>query len=241
MKKGVKWDGQEGATHAESSMDMKLPGIKSITAISFAGMAGSLVGTGVHWMEEEHAIWKAALIGGIAGMVVGSCWPTIRAFFRRLDLDDWRLEEVEIQGFKFTSAGAQRRVAWKLFVEMATRISTQPMQEQDGDDAAALKSLHDLFQLTRNAISEMEPTPGAAGNTVETYALEMLNADLRPFLAKWHPLLDDFHHQPIATREPRPLHGAFRVELKVLQSRIKERARGLGSLAGVSNVDRFFK
>ncbi len=132
-------------------------------------MAGGVVGAVGWWLATSSSVWKWIIPGAAFGALVASMWPLVRAFILRHRIEDWRLEEVEIQGLKFTSAGAQRRVAWHLFVEIATRISTQSMRDEDGDDGEALKSLHALFQPTRTAIAEMEPTLEATGDTVETY------------------------------------------------------------------------
>jgi hypothetical protein len=187
------------------------------------------------------SMWVWALLGGAFGAFVGLLWPVIRSFAMRHKVEDWRLEEVEVQGFKFTSAGAQLRVAWRLFVEMATRVSTQTMEHETGDDGVALKSLYDLFQLTRTAIAEMEPTPSASGNTAETYALEILNVDLRPFLSKWHPVWDSSAKTRSDPSQAWAKHQEFGTELQQLQSSIEKRTKGFAQLAGVKNVDRFFK
>lgn len=212
-----------------------------IKTVGATGFAGGLSGAVAYWLASTSSILVWILAGGLIGIVIGLVWPVARSFTIRLRMDDWKLEEVEIQGLKFTSAGAQRRVAWRLFVEMATRIATQRMRDEDGDDGVALKSLRDLFQLTRTTISEMQPTPSASGDTVETYSLDMLNSDLRPFLSKWHPFWDEFAKQGKADSQSWPKHIEFRKELKELQNKIEGRARGLAQIAGVQNIDRFFQ
>lgn len=205
------------------------------------GFVGAGLGAITFWVAagaDSVVVW--ALVGAASGAIVGFFLPIARSFAIRHSIEDWRLEEVEIQGLKFTSAGAQRRVAWRLFVEMTTRIATQPMRDEDGDDGVALNSLRDLFQLTRTAISEMQPTPNASGDTVETYALDMLNSDLRPFLSQWHPVWDEFAKNGKADSQAWSEHKNFRAGLRELQGKIEGRARGLAQIAGVKNVDRFF-
>ena len=202
-------------------------------------ICGGIVGTLVFWFIKYPSLWKWILASAFIGVFLALMWPLGRSVVIRFRIEDWRLEQVEIQGIRFTSAGLQRRVAWKLFVEMATRIATQPMSEEEGNDGIALKSLYELFQLTRQAVAEMEPTPNATGDTVETFALDMLNSDLRPFLSKWHPKWDDFVKNK--SSDGWALHAQFRDELTMLQRRIETRARGLAELARVKNVDRFFK
>ena len=200
-------------------------------------ICGGIVGTLVFWFVKYPSLWKWILVSALIGVLIALMWPLGRSVVIRFRIEDWRLEQVEIQGIRFTSAGLQRRVAWRLFVEMATRIATQPMSEEEGDDGVALTSLHDLFQLTRKAIAEMEPTPYATGDTVETFALDMLNSDLRPFLSKWHPQWDEFVKSK--TSDSWPPHTEFRRELAILQKRIEIRARGLAELARVKNIERF--
>lgn len=71
------------------------------------------------------------------------------------------MTEIEIatlgQTVKLANSGSQRRVAWSLFVEATTRVSAQPMSDDEGDGGAALKSLYDLFPSSRKTITEMEP------------------------------------------------------------------------------------
>jgi hypothetical protein len=210
--------------------------IAVICSITGGGVAGI-----AYWLNSCSSAWAWIITGIIAGCAFGLLWPYLQSFVLRHKIDDWRLEEVEIQGLKFTSAGAQRRVAWRLFVEMATRIATQPMRDEDGNDGIALESLRKLFDLTRTAVSEMQLTPSTSGDTIETYALDMLNNDLRPFLSKWHPLWDDFVKIGKVDSQIWPEHKRFRDELRYLQGKIESRARGLATIAGVKNTDRFFQ
>ncbi len=211
-----------------------------IETVGAGAFAGAISGGLTYWLFSSSSalVWIGA--GAVIGIGVGLLWPFLHSFAMRHRIEDWQLEEVTIQGLKFTSAGAQRRVAWRLFVQLTTRIATQPMDDASGDDGVALKSLHDLFQLTRSTIAEMQPTPEARGETVETYALDMLNTDLRPFLSTWHPLWDEFAKGGKPDLRIWPEHQNFRAALRELQGKIEGRARGLAALAGVENSDRFF-
>lgn len=206
--------------------------------IASGAIAGGIIGSIIFWFVAHPSIWKWILLSTIGGIFFGLMWPLGRSVVIRFRVEDWRLEQVEIQGIRFTSAGLQRRVAWRLFVEMTTRIATQPIAEEEGNDGIALSSLYELFQFARKTLGEMEPTPGATGDTVETFALDMLNSDLRPFLSKWHPKWDDFVKSE--KNDGWPLHAQFRDELAILQKQIEIRARGLAELARVKNIDRFF-
>lgn len=211
-----------------------------IKRIVVGSILGAIVGIVIFLIATASSLPQSLSIGVICGLTAGALWPYLRTIILRFQLEDWRLEEVEIQGLKFISAGQQRRVAWRLFVQIATRISTQPLQSDAGDEGIALQSLYDLFQLTRIAVSEMEPTKVAHVDTVETYALEMLNSDLRPFLSKWHPRWEAFAREGKQSVEW-PFRQQFRSELAVLQKQVQVRARGLAAIAGVKDIDRFFR
>ena len=213
---------------------------------------GIIFGLALYWFEQWEPINKFTIMGALLGGAAGLCWRVGSKMwekFRLEDLEDWEITEIEIDTlghkWKLANAGAQRRVAWSLFVETVTRSGTPPIADTEGDDGAALKSLYTLFQSTRENISKMEPTrllPSRQQDihTVETYALAMLNQDIRPFLSKWHPQWDAWYkinENVSCTRWEH--HMMFRAELKALQERIKMRAQGLGEIAGVPQIERF--
>ena len=70
-----------------------------------------------------------------------------------------------------------------------TRVATRPLEPSAGKAREALSSLYSLFETTRSLLKEIEPTPTTEGRTVEGLAIEMLGAHIRPFLARWHPVL----------------------------------------------------
>ncbi|MEP3893221.1 MAG: hypothetical protein ABJN52_04430 [Litorimonas sp.] len=76
---------------------------------------------------------------------------------------------------------ADQYAAHEFLTELRTRIATQPLPYPNGDEAAALTSLYDLFRLARMAIKDNPGCGAFAARTVET-----LNTTLRPITAKWH-------------------------------------------------------
>ena len=42
--------------------------------------------------------------------------------------------------------------AWELYIELLTRITTQPLAKEDGDEETALTSIYSLFGITRSII-----------------------------------------------------------------------------------------
>jgi hypothetical protein len=98
---------------------------------------------------------------------------------------------------------AQQTAAWEMYVELVTRIAVQPLGEHDGLLREALSSLYALFGETRRILRAYGP--GVATPERKKYisfgaiAVDVLNVWLRPFLAKWHPLLQDHEsHKPAA-------------------------------------------
>ena len=81
--------------------------------------------------------------------------------------------------------GAHSAVGWRVFVELASRISRQPLAENAGSIREALTLLHLLFEHVRSELKQSSPTPPTAGGgeTVEQLALDILNRHIRPFLA----------------------------------------------------------
>jgi len=230
-----------------------------VPRILFSILCGSLLGAGLYWIIELapfwilvlKGLWLFVLSGALLGGLIGLCWKTFTSLWIRFRSENWQVTEIEIDTFgqklKLANSGSQRRVAWSIFVEIMTRIATQQMLDSEGDDGIAIKSLSDLFQSTRKSISEIKSTsvlPSSKGNfdTVETYSLAMLNKDIRPFLSKWHPVWDTWRKSnPNTLCFDWDLHLAFRIDLKSLQSKIQERAKGLGEIAGVPEIDQFMK
>ena len=204
-------------------------------------LLGASVGAFIFWLIQLQQIGFLIAVGAGAGALVASMWPILYSMWLRVHWDDWHLTEAELQGLKFTSAGSQRRAAWKLFVEVSTRIAAQPLSDAEGDDGKAISSLHELFRCTRDVVAQMEPTRIGKAETVETYALAMLNGDLRPFLSKWHPLWEAWRdaNQSVPCTNWQ-MHGEFRSDLRHLQPKIHGRAKGFAQIAGIPNIARFF-
>jgi hypothetical protein len=89
----------------------------------------------------------------------------------------------------------ERDAAWSLYVELVTRISVEPLKEQEGFLREVFNSLYSLFGTTREVLREAGPGVGASHNSVGGIAIAVLNRGLRPFLTKWHPSLQTWEAQ----------------------------------------------
>lgn len=64
-----------------------------------------------------------------------------------------------------------------MYVELITRIATQELDEDCGDEKAALNSIHALFPITR----EILKSKGRLAPNFTKIAVVVLNQILRPF------------------------------------------------------------
>jgi hypothetical protein len=118
-----------------------------------------------------------------------------------------------------------KTAAWELYVELITRVATQHLEPEAGDELAAVKSIADLFALTRETIKRN----GRHCINFTRIAVVVLNQKVRPFTAKWHrrivagPLSDA---DKVALRE----------ELRALQTDLRNYTRLLAELADVEDM-----
>ena len=106
---------------------------------------------------------------------------TFKDLFRR-----WGLYSIKLNvGFAEVEFGAtedDQTAAWDMYVELITRITTQPLDDTDGDEETALDSIYQLFSVTR----EILKSKGRNAENFSKIAVIVLNQIIRPFTAKWH-------------------------------------------------------
>lgn len=135
----------------------------------------------------------------------------------------------------------ERRAAWSLYVELVTRIAMQSLEVDQGLLREALNSLYSLFETTREVLKEAGPNVGASRKSVGGIAIAVLNNGLRPFLTKWHPLLQAWEakrpadlsskeHEQNWSEEPK-----LRSELAALRKDLEQYANALAAIAGVDS------
>lgn len=119
-----------------------------------------------------------------------------------------------------------RKAAWDLYVEMATRITTQPLDPEHGDEKTALDSVYSLFQTTRDILRQQGPDCVAFAQI----AIVILNEKVRPFTADWRrrSVAGDFD-DPAACAE-------FREELESLQKILRAYMDVLAEIAGIEDI-----
>jgi hypothetical protein len=145
-------------------------------------------------------------------------------------LANWGLDSLKINlkflEMEWTPQDADRHAAWDLYVELLTRISTQPLAEEHGDEAAALKSVYDLFGVTREILHQHGPGCGQFARL----AIPVLNQIIRPFAAEWH-------QRSAAGEFKKPAQcKVFRKELKELQAKLVCYTQALAKMADVEDL-----
>ncbi|MEW8627227.1 MAG: hypothetical protein AB2551_15870 [Candidatus Thiodiazotropha sp.] len=149
---------------------------------------------------------------------------------RRDFLEKWGLSGLKINlGFletEFEPKDPDRAAAWELYVELLTRITTQDLAPEDGDEKTALDSIHSIFPLTR----EILRSHGSGCGEFAKLAIPVLNQIIRPFTAKWH-------RAAIAGAFDDPNQCiSFREELSLLQPQLRDYTRALAAMAAVEDL-----
>jgi hypothetical protein len=128
-------------------------------------------------------------------------------------LEKWDLTSLKIKApfleMDWQPKDEDKTAAWELYIELITRAATQGLDPEEGDEAAALKSVYELFPLTRETIKR-----GGRYCINFTRIAVVLNQKVRPFTAKWHPPVLAGPLDAAARRQ-------FRAELSALQSDLR--------------------
>jgi len=142
-------------------------------------------------------------------------------------LENWDMTSLKFKmsflEMEFKPQEKDRDAAWELYIELLTRITTQRLLPEDGDEKAALDSVYSLFNLTRSIIKSY----GRDCIEFSKIAVVVLNQVIRPFTAKWHRLS---LNSGFTDKE---LCNQFRSELADLQGQLRKYTKMLGDMAGV--------
>jgi hypothetical protein len=149
----------------------------------------------------------------------------LRAFLERWGLAGLKIQLGFLEG-DFKASDADRNAAWDLYVELLTRITTQYLPPESGDEKTALTSVYELFALTREILKKHGP--GAL--QFAKLAIPVLNQIVRPFTAKWHKL------SLAGAFESAQQRNEFRNELSALQVQLRKYTRALAALAAVEDL-----
>ena len=145
-------------------------------------------------------------------------------------LENWDMTSLKIKTpfleMDWQPQDEDKAAAWEMYIELLTRISTQPLDPEHGDEKTALESVYSLFPITRQVLKNNTK------HCVEfaKLAIVILNQIVRPFTAKWHRLSLQGAFGDPKEREQ------FRKELDSLQVTLRKYAKMLADMAGVEDL-----
>ena len=148
-------------------------------------------------------------------------------------LEEWDMTSLKIKtpflDMEWNPQDEDKNAAWELYIELLTRIATQPLPAEYGDEEAALTSVFNLFALTREIIRRY----GRYCIEFTKIAIVVLNQIIRPFTAKWHKLSQEgaFNDKKKCIK--------FRKELNDLQKKLRNYSMMLADMAGVEDLTNF--
>lgn len=145
-------------------------------------------------------------------------------------LENWDMTSLRMKApfleMDWNPSEPDKDAAWELYVELLTRITTQPLADGDGNEEAALESVYSLFPITREIIRSR----GRECIEFTKLAVVVLNQIIRPFTARWHKISLDSGFDDIGRR------SEFRKELAELQELLRTYTRMLADMAGVEDL-----
>ena len=145
----------------------------------------------------------------------------------------WGLSKVNLNfkfaELEFTPNDADEVAAWEMYVELITRITTQNLHDDSGDELTALGSVYNLFAITRDILK----SHGRNAKAFTKIAIIVLNQVIRPFTAKWHKhSLDGLFNTQDGKKQ-------FRDDLSLLQDDLRRYCGMLAEIAQVENLTEF--
>lgn len=149
----------------------------------------------------------------------------LATLFKRFNLEKVRFGP-KWANAEFSPKDDDRIAAWELYVEMLTRIATQRLPSESGDEETALESIYSLFPTTREILRQH----GRDALCFTRVAIPVLNQVVRPFTAKWHKelLSGSFINED--------KRAEFREELESLQMDLRNYNRMLAEIAEVEDL-----
>ena len=145
-------------------------------------------------------------------------------------LENWDMTSLKISApfleMEWNPAEPDKDAAWELYIELLTRITTQPLSKEDGDEETALQSVYSLFGLTRSIIK----SHGRDCREFTKIAVVVLNQIVRPFTAKWHKA------SVSGELKKTDVCKEFRDELDELQVKLRVYTKMLSEMSGVEDL-----
>ncbi|MER8070740.1 hypothetical protein ABTZ59_20870 [Streptomyces sp. NPDC094034] len=204
-----------------------------------AAVVGAVIGVAAYAISQTGGQLLSVVVGGVVGvaLVLGS-----DVYRRSVQLTEVRLV-LPGSEMTFKANTDMRQAALRMFFQAATRVATRPLDDGSGNLREALTSLKTLFDMYREPLeSGSAPPPPMDGNSVHELILDILNFELAPFLATWHPRLRAFEEaHPDEDESAWPDDAEFRQSLRELQRNLRPYIIGLGEIAGIRDPERHLR
>jgi hypothetical protein len=89
---------------------------------------------------------------------------------------------------------SERNAAWAMYVEISTRIASQPFNMETGRLRAVLNSLYSLFDFTRHVLRDAGSDVAHGPQSLGPIAIRFLTEVIAPFTTKWNETLAAHEH-----------------------------------------------
>ena len=110
----------------------------------------------------------------------------------------------QIEFERETLSNKELDIAWKIYVQLATRKAALEIDENEDSIEDIYNSWYELFTTTREYLTEM-PAVELRGNAnaqkIVNLAIDVLNKGLRPHLTKWQKKYKKWYNQTSNTHE----------------------------------------
>lgn len=110
----------------------------------------------------------------------------------------------QIEFERETLSNKELDIAWKIYVQLATRKAAIEIDENEDSIEDIYNSWYELFTTTREYLTEM-PAIELRGNQnaqkIVSLAVDVLNKGLRPHLTKWQKKYKKWYNQAANTQE----------------------------------------
>jgi len=137
----------------------------------------------------------------------------------------------------------EKKAAWEMYVELITRISVEEMRGGEGILRESLDSLYSIFESTREILKKYGPGIAEPKKKNEVsfgfLSVVILNRVLRPFLTKWHPVLEEYESRRAENASVKEhedkweLNSQMRTEMGEVRKVLVQYSNNLAKIAGV--------
>jgi hypothetical protein len=183
--------------------------------------------------------WPGVVVGGLAGCAIYLLWLARERLPFIARISSIKVKMAGVGEVEVGITVEERRLLWRFFIEFASRVATRQLTEDEGSIREALASLYGLFAIARGDLASHAPITRSLDDKIsaQTYVLRILNDELRPFLARWHPRLTAWEGTGMA-EAAWPLARHCRTDLAITRGRILAQAWELGEALGLKQLDK---